>query len=452
MARLLSASTDPLSWDSKTIYFCNSTGDQNLTDEQLRTKYLGPRQQPHFVPISVAYLLIFAVGVVGNALTCTVIVRHKTMRTPTNYYLFSLAVSDLLVLLVGLPLEIYEMWQNYPYLLGTVGCYSRTLLLETACLASVLNVTALSVERYVAVVHPLRARSLVTGAHVRRVLAAIWTLAVLSAVPNTSLHVFEEMMVPCRQDPVPGSAWCYVPDRSQDLYHLVVLVTALLFFFLPVGVISVLYLLIGRQLRREQLLMPGPEVGPDDSSRRLSLREHGRTQVTKMLFVLVVVFAISWAPFHTERLLWNFITDFSSEAAYYYVHIFSGALFYIGSAANPVLYSLMSTRFRETFQDALCLGSGRCVAPGRGYSLSRVVTGTTLLELGSVGGKGHSLAENDGPQARQQGSLSQEPGESPDSPEGKEVPSVREVLVRDWPASLLFKGSPPKLPWKRIFS
>lgn len=84
------------------------------------------------------------------------------MRTPTNYYLFSLAVSDLLVLLVGLPLELYGMQNNYPFLLKPAAT-SVFLLFETVCLASVLNVTALSVERYVAVVHPLRARSVVAA-------------------------------------------------------------------------------------------------------------------------------------------------------------------------------------------------------------------------------------------------------------------------------------------------
>ncbi|XP_055977440.1 neuromedin-U receptor 1 [Sorex fumeus] len=401
MARLLSGTpTGPPSVEQETSVPCNLSEDlKNLTLEELKVKFLGPQQYHHFVPICVTYLLIFAVGVVGNALTCAVILRHKTMRTPTNYYLFSLAVSDLLLLLAGLPMELYELWQNYPYLLGVGGCYLRTQLFEIGFLASVLNVTALSVERYVAVVHPLRARSLVTGAHVRRVLAAIWILATLSAVPNTSLQEVKELEVDC-WGLVPDTSSCTVAESQKDLYNLVVQVTTLLFFFLPMGVISVLYLLIGRQLQRERLLAPGQGAGPDDSSKRSSLKERGRTQVTKMLFVLVVLFAVCWAPFHTERLLWSFVTDWTpdSKEAYEYVHIFSGVLLYVGSAANPVLYSLMSTRFRETFQDVLCLGSTCRAAPGHGHSISRVATGTTLFELGSTGGKGHPLAENGDPQ------------------------------------------------------
>lgn len=257
--------------------------DLNLTDQELRLKYLGPQQTELFVPICVTYLLIFMVGAVGNGLTCMVILHHKAMRTPTNYYLFSLAVSDLLVLLLGLPLELYEMWCNYPFLLGTGGCYFRTLLFETVCLASVLNVTALSMERYVAVVHPLQARSMVTRAHVRRVLGAVWGLAVLCSLPNTSLHGIQQLHVPCRGT-VPGSAVCTLV-RPRALYNLVIQTTTLLFFCLPMATISVLYLLIGLWLRHERLLLLRQGAKgrrrASDSCRLQRLQDKGRTQVTR---------------------------------------------------------------------------------------------------------------------------------------------------------------------------
>ncbi|XP_037378050.1 neuromedin-U receptor 1 [Talpa occidentalis] len=396
---------------ARILVSCNVSREElNLTDEKLRLYHLGPQQTDLFVPMCATYLLIFVVGAVGNGLTCMVILRYKTMRTPTNYYLFSLAVSDLLVLLVGMPLELYEMWRNYPFLLGASGCYFRTLLFETVCLASVLNVTALSVERYVAVVHPLQARSLVTRAHVRRVLGAIWGLAVLCSLPNTSLHGIKQLEVPC-WGVVPDSAICTVV-RPLVLYKLVVQITALLFFCLPMATISVLYLLIGLQLRRERELLlrqePRARARASDTRKLQQLQNQGHTQVTKMLFVLVVVFGICWAPFHIDRLMWSFLphqTDDQQLAlAYHYVHVVSGVFFYLSSAANPVLYSLMSSRFRETFQEALCLGS-RCRRhrPHRSsHSLSRVATGSTLCDLGSPSNRIHPLAENGGAAGQQE--------------------------------------------------
>ncbi|XP_045054525.2 neuromedin-U receptor 1 isoform X1 [Desmodus rotundus] len=358
--------------------------DLNLTDKELRLKYLGPQQTELFVPICVTYLVIFVVGTLGNGLTCTVILRHKTMRTPTNYYLFSLAVSDLLVLLVGLPLELYEMWHNYPFLLGAGGCYFRTLLFETVCLASVLNVTALSVERYVAVVHPLQVRSTMTRAHVRRVLGAIWGLAVLCSLPNTSLHGIQQLVVPCRGT-VPGSAVCTLV-RPKALYNLVIQITALFFFCLPMAIISVLYLLIGLQLRRERLLLFRRRVRGKarsrDSRRLQPLQDRSRTQVTKTLFVLVLVFGVCWALFHIDRLMWSFVSEWTDglHLAFKYVHVMSGVFFYLGSATNPVLYSLMSTRFQDTFREALCLGTWchRHRLRSSSYSFSGVSTASIL--------------------------------------------------------------------------
>ena len=51
--------------------------------------------------LTTVYVIIFLTGVIGNVIVCVVIVRHHTMHTATNYYLFSLAISDLMFLLMG---------------------------------------------------------------------------------------------------------------------------------------------------------------------------------------------------------------------------------------------------------------------------------------------------------------------------------------------------------------
>ncbi len=51
--------------------------------------------------MTVIYVILFLTGVVGNIAVCMVIIRNRSMHTATNYYLFSLAVSDLIILLLG---------------------------------------------------------------------------------------------------------------------------------------------------------------------------------------------------------------------------------------------------------------------------------------------------------------------------------------------------------------
>uniref|UniRef100_A0A8K9XUK3 Neuromedin U receptor 3 n=1 Tax=Oncorhynchus mykiss TaxID=8022 RepID=A0A8K9XUK3_ONCMY len=333
----------------------NDTGTKSIEDRLLEV--LGPKRSPVFLPISLVYLLIFLLGVSGNLLTCTVISKHKKMCTPTNLYLFSLAVSDLLVLFFGMPLEIYDLWQNYPFPFGEGVCYFKIFLFETVCFASILNVTVLSVERYIAVVHPLKTRYVATNKHAKRVISAVWVLSLVCAIPNTSLHGIYYLNLP---EKVAESAICSLIG-SPWIYNLVILITTACFYIVPVTVISGLYLGIGIKLGRERHLSRGTmrKNCSANISWRIHVEQVRRRQVTKMLAVVVLVFAICWAPFHIDRLLWSCIMQWSAwtdlnQAVYQCVHLLSGILFYLSSAVNPVIYNLLSTRFRECFWDLVC--------------------------------------------------------------------------------------------------
>lgn len=202
----------------------------------------GPRRSHLFLPMALVYTLIFVVGVVGNFLVCLVILKHRNMKTPTNYYLFSLAISDLLVLLFGMPLEVYEMWSNYPFLFGTIGCYLKTALFETVCFASILSVTTVSVERYIAILHPFRAKLESTRKRALRTIVVLWVLSVLFALPNTGTHGIMLQYFP-NGTLIPGSATCTVV-MPMWIYNCIVQITSFLFYVLPMGVISVLYYLM----------------------------------------------------------------------------------------------------------------------------------------------------------------------------------------------------------------
>lgn len=258
----------------------NTTG--NYTVDQFTevnlSDILGPKRSPFFLPVTSVYLLIFLTGLSGNLLTCVVIARHKKMRNPTNLYLVSLAVSDLLVLLFGMPLEIYDLWQNYPFPFGEGGCYFKTFLFETVCFASILNVTALSVERYIAVLHPLKTRYLSTNQHAKRVITILWAVSMICAIPNTSLHGI--FYLPERME---ESAICTVL-KPLWIYNMVMQITTVCFFFVPMMVISVLYLVMGVHLGRERR-QPSRTLGKNcGSSIRRKISVNGRRrQVNKML-------------------------------------------------------------------------------------------------------------------------------------------------------------------------
>lgn len=100
------------------------------------------------VPIITLYVAIFVTGVLGNIGTCLVIAKNRSMHTATNYYLFSLACSDFLLLVSGVPQEINLIWNRYPPIYGgDLSCILMALVAEVSCNATVLTITAFTVER-----------------------------------------------------------------------------------------------------------------------------------------------------------------------------------------------------------------------------------------------------------------------------------------------------------------
>lgn len=146
----------------------------------------GPNRDPMYivVPITVIYVAIFVIGVVGNVSTCVVISRNKSMHTATNYYLFSLAVSDLLLLVSGLPPEMYYIWSRYPYIFGEAFCVIQGFAAETSANATVLTITAFTVERYVAICHPFLSHTMSKLSRAIKFVMAIWLMALCLAIPQ----------------------------------------------------------------------------------------------------------------------------------------------------------------------------------------------------------------------------------------------------------------------------
>ncbi|KAM9066400.1 thyrotropin-releasing hormone receptor-like, partial [Sarcophilus harrisii] len=117
-------------------------------------------------------LLICGVGIAGNAMVVLVVARSRHMVTPTNCYLVSLAAADLLVLLAaGLPnlSDVVASW-----VFGHAGCLCITYLQYLGINASTGSLTAFTVERYLAICHPIRAQSLCTVARAKRIIALVW--------------------------------------------------------------------------------------------------------------------------------------------------------------------------------------------------------------------------------------------------------------------------------------
>lgn len=137
------------------------------------------------IPLTLIFALLLVTGCIGNLCTAIVIARpkNKYMHTATNYYLFSLAMSDFLFLILGLPQEMYTLWQRYPYPFGEPFCIIRGYLSEASTYASILTISAFTVERYVAICHPLWAHTMSQLPRAITSIVIIWILAAICAIP-----------------------------------------------------------------------------------------------------------------------------------------------------------------------------------------------------------------------------------------------------------------------------
>ncbi|XP_062957609.1 motilin receptor [Cynocephalus volans] len=326
------------------------------------------------VPVTAVCLGVFAVGVSGNVVTVLLIGRYRDMRTTTNLYLGSMAVSDLLILL-GLPLDLYRLWRSRPWVFGPLLCRLSLYVGEGCTYATLLHMTALSVERYLAICRPLRARALVTRRRVRALIAALWAVALLSAGPffflvgverDPDVYAIADLngtaqltrsppasppprLGPSRAPPLSPpsgreaaaaaalfSRECR-PSRSQLGALRVMLGVTTAYFFLPLLCLSVLYGLIGRELWRRR----GPLRGPAARG-----REKGHRQNVRVLLMVVLAFVVCWLPFHVGRIIYINTEDSRTMHFSQYFNIVALQLFYLSASINPILYNLISKKYR----------------------------------------------------------------------------------------------------------
>nr|BAO01086.1 neuropeptide GPCR A36 [Nilaparvata lugens] len=370
--------------------------NRNVTDYIGSNQFI-PKRDPLYIviPLTVLYSLILLTGIVGNVVTCVVISRNRHMHTATNYYLFSLAVSDLLQLVSGLPQEIYYVWSRYPYIFGEAFCVLRGLAAETSANATVLTITAFTVERYLAICHPFLAQTMSRLSRAIRLILIIWCVALAFAVPQA-------LQVGIVNEEVPDGAMCALkPYSKKDTFYLLTIfwehsfaLSTILFFLVPMTIITVLYALIGLRLRKSALLKKSSGSFSNNYNRKPTCRQQSSQRVLKMLVAVVVAFFICWAPFHAQRLLGTYLTgpagSHSSTAQIIYVVVtyLSGILYYMSTTVNPILYHIMSLKFREAFK--VTLASCCCAKDSRSY----VVLSRRQYLLGGTDGHRQAILDS----------------------------------------------------------
>lgn len=215
-------------------------------------------------------IILFLVGIVGNILVVIVVIRTRTMRTPTNCYLMSLAVADCLVLLSAtlpaIPETFYQI-NEWPF--GRVMCSLLVFLQYLGVDTSALSITAFTMERYIAICHPLRSQTMCTVKRAKRIIAGIWIFGILYCSPWLGLTV---LLQDRRGKTVVDICRVRLKREQYAAYYMTDLI---LFYIFPLLIAAVLYGLIARILFKTNISQESSEAvvnGKRNRKRQVSSR------------------------------------------------------------------------------------------------------------------------------------------------------------------------------------
>ncbi|XP_074140922.1 thyrotropin-releasing hormone receptor [Sminthopsis crassicaudata] len=330
----------------------NKTGGE-LNQTQLQARALVSLE--YQVVTILLVLIICGLGIIGNVMVVLVVMRTKHMRTPTNCYLVSLAVADLMVLVAaGLPNITDSIYGSWVY--GYIGCLCITYLQYLGINASSCSITAFTIERYIAICHPIKAQFLCTFSRAKKIIIFVW--AFTSIYCMLWFFLLDLNMVTYKDATVVSCGY----KVSRNYYSPIYLMDFGIFYVVPMILATVLYGLIARIL----FLNPIPS-DPKESSkawrndpafqkknlntktanRCFNSTISSRKQVTKMLAVVVILFALLWMPYRTLVVVNSFLSSPFQENWFL---LFCRICIYLNSAINPVIYNLMSQKFRAAFR------------------------------------------------------------------------------------------------------
>ncbi|XP_055294786.1 allatostatin-A receptor-like isoform X2 [Sitodiplosis mosellana] len=287
--------------------------------------------------VPVFFGLVCLIGLMGNALVIIVVTANQQMRSTTNLLIINLAAADILFVIFCVPWTATDyIFTEWPF--GDLWCKYVQYMIVVTCHASVYTLVLMSFDRFLAVVHPVTSMSLRTERNAMLAIVTAWVVIVTSAIPAALSHGVVVY-------PYGGRNYTACLFLSEEGYNLVAFQVSFFLssYVLPLFLISLLY--VGMLLR---LWKNAPGCNPSAESRK------GKRRVTRMVVVVVLVFAICWLPIQIILVLKS-LKLYGNSHITVIIQIISHVLAYTNSCVNPVLYAFLSDNFRKAFRKIKCV-------------------------------------------------------------------------------------------------
>ena len=288
---------------------------------------------------TIALSLILIVSLVGNSLIGIIVYKTPNLRKPINFLIANMALSDLLFPIFWLPKRLLDLHVDSWLISGVLGqilCKLHAFLVEASSLVSVQSLVLIAVDRFGAVVVPLRSPL------ISRKLCPFFILTTwIVAMAVTSPHLFAYKLVEN-----PGEMRCeslWAETFGEKSYVTYIVAGLSVFFYIPMILLVAIYSIILIKLKKQA--HPGEQSANAEEQRKKRNRN-----VLKMAIAIVLAFFLCWIPSYTILLIKPFSAPTSfirSSCSFQVCYTFSYYLAFANCAINPTILFISSSNYRQ---------------------------------------------------------------------------------------------------------
>ena len=287
---------------------------------------------------TVALSLILAVSLMANSFIVLIVYRTPTLRKPMNYFIANMAMSDLLYSIFLIPFYLSAFHTTLWPIGGKFGlvlCKLVPFFHNVSVIVSIQNLILIAVNRFGAVVFPLRS-PLIRSKLCPFFISAMWIVA--GAVSSPNLFTFQ--LVEYSGEIQCQMRWKKAFGESSSFTDFL-LPYCILLIFIPVMLLVILYSIILVKLKTQE--HPG-----EQSANTQQHRKRQNRNVLQMSIAIVLVFVSCWLPFYTNL----FVIEYSSVQSCAFLLYFDVAVVMTVAycAINPITCFIFSTNYRQALK------------------------------------------------------------------------------------------------------
>ena len=283
-----------------------------------------------------AYFVIMFGSLIGNVLVICVVIINRQMRTVTNYLIVNMAVADLLITVFVVPVAIKLLVTEHMDLssgvFSNILCKLIPFTQSLSIASSVLTLTAITFDRFLAVMFPLK--RYVTFQVSYGIMVVVWIVGI--AVNSPILYAQRVVMYN-------GQWFCleiWTPVFTEEASKHFTIVIFIMFYLVPVLTMAVLYSFVVYKLWVRKV--------PGNPSLENHLRaQKSKKKVLKMLMTVVILFALCWLPVYVHQFIY-FFDEENFPCGPPEILSFMG--YFLGcsnSMINPTIYVIFNADFRK---------------------------------------------------------------------------------------------------------